>query len=148
MLYYSITIERLSIYRKKKTMQDKYRTVMTFEIFESLVMNFMNPGEEEKVVARWQSLDGIEYFGLSINPERPSVVSRFVELPPEMGGGLEFSTFWVVQEEGNPYSVGNSLADQRVEILLNGHPMSVHWWHIDQTWVPISLAELMKQRGW
>jgi len=129
-------------------MENEYGTVITPEIFEALVRNFIEPKEEEVVAARWQSLDGVEYFGLDINPDRPSVVFGFVELPIEMGGGLEFSTFWVVQEEDNPYSYGNALSDQFIEILFNGRPTKFERWQVDTTWVPVPLKELMQQRGW
>lgn len=129
-------------------MENEYGSVLTAEVFEALVKNFTEPKEEEVVAARWQSLDGVEYFGLDINPDRPSVVFGFVELPRDMGGGLEFSTFWVVEEEDNPYSYGRALSDEFIEILFDGRPVKLGRWQLDTTWVPIPLDELMKQRGW
>lgn len=122
--------------------------VMTPEHFEALVKNFTEPNEQEIVAARWESIEGVEYFGLDINPDRPSVVFGFVELPEGMGGGLEFSTFWFMPEEGNPYSQGNSLYEQQIDIVFNGETLKFNLWHIDEIWEPIPLEELKSQRGW
>jgi hypothetical protein len=123
-------------------------SIFNAEVFEALVKNYAKPGDQEVVSARWKSLEGVEYFGLEINPNRPSVVFGFVELPQDMGGGLEFSTFWVVQEEGNPYSYGNALSDQFVDILFDGRSTKLPRWELDQTWEEVSLKDLMEQRGW
>lgn len=98
--------------------------------------------ENPMVVARWFSMDGIDYFGLEISPDRPSVVWGCVWLPPEMGGGWEFSTFWVVREEGNPYSHGEALEDQTIPINIEDRIMEVPRWELDLYWDPIPLDEL------
>lgn len=94
------------------------------------------------VVARWFSMDGIDYFGLEISPDRPSVVWGCVWLPPEMGGGWEFSTFWVIREKGNPYSHGEALEDQTISLNFEGRIVEVPRWELDRHWNPIPLNEL------
>lgn len=62
-----------------------------------------------------------------------------------MGGGWEFSTFWVIREEGNPYSEGQSQEEQTIPIRINGLPFDFPRWELDLYWEPVGLAELTKR---
>lgn len=125
-----------------------YSRVMTDWHFNALVHNFKHPEGQGIVSARWFSISNDEYFGLEINPDRPSVVFGFAELPVWLGGGLEFSTFWYKPERGNPYSKGNSLYEQQLPIEFQGEEIKLNFWFIDDEWEPISLEQLKKERGW
>lgn len=122
--------------------------IITSSVREKLISNFNKVEENPLVIARWAALDGVEYFGIEISPDRPTVVWGFVELPQDMGGNLEFSTFWVEPELDNPYSKGQSLEEQTVVIRINGMPVSVPMWSLDTSWCPVSLKALKKKRGW
>lgn len=117
--------------------------------YKQLVNEFnkkqQDPDYESQIVARWFSLDGVDYFGMEISPERPSVVFGCVMLPPDMGSGWEFSTFWVIREEGNPFSHGEALEDQRIPILVNDIPVELPRWELDLFWEPIGFKELSEK---
>jgi hypothetical protein len=138
---------------KEKVMSNSShrKNVINNRVQKALVREYHQAIEEGEsrtdplVVARWFSLDGEEYFGLEINPDRPSVVYGCVRLPSDMGGGWEFSTFWVIREEGNPYSEGQSLEEQTIPIRINGLPFDFPRWELDLYWEPVGLAELTKR---
>lgn len=125
--------------------------VINDKVQEALIREFNRRMEDDEtssdplVVARWFSLDGIEYYGLDMSPDRPSVVFGCVMLPPEWGGGWEFSTFWLIREEGNPLSHGEALEDQRVPVNISGIKFEFPRWELDLYWEPVRLEELTRR---
>ena len=128
------------------------KNVINAQVKKALVREFHRAVEEGDsrtdplVVARWFSLDGLEYFGLEMDPGRPSVVYGCVQMPPEWGGGWEFSTFWVIREEGNPWSEGEALEDQTMPVQVNDFVINLPRWELDLYWEPVGLSELSRTR--
>lgn len=125
--------------------------VITTEVRDALIQNFKNSDEDLLIVAHWVSLTGeLDHYGVSINPDRPTVCWGFVPFNQGRDEEIEFGTFWIDREEGNPYSYGNCLSEIEYpgEVVFNGQALKFPMFHLDESWTPVRLSALMAKKGW
>jgi len=122
-----------------------YSRLITPELRDSLIENNKSNEEDSLIIAHWVSLSGgFDHYGISISPERPSVVWGCVPESQYSPRYLDFGTWWIQREDGNPFSYGNALDEQLTEVYLNGEPWRIPFFNLDTNWKPIRVSELRK----
>jgi hypothetical protein len=125
--------------------------VINEKIRAALIENYTNEDDDFLVVAHWSSLTGqMDHYGVSINPQRPTVCWGFVPFDQGFGEMLDFGTFWIDREQDNPYSFGNCLSEIEYpgDVFFNGEPVKFPMFSLDATWKPMRFSELKKIKGW